>query len=214
MLKRILLADDHVLMLEGLARRLAEEFEIVGTATNGLLAVELAEKLRPDAVVLDVGMPEMNGIETARRISRSLPAAKIVFVTQQLDPAYVRAAFQAGASGYVAKQSATTELLRAMHLVLSNHYYVTPHAGSEAAEYTRLHPGVNPAEMFGAALTPRQREILQLVAEGKTGKEISALLHISPKTVEYHRNCIMDHLGVRTTAELTRYAVSHGIVTP
>ena len=214
MLKRILMVDDHVLMLEGLARLLAGEFEIVGTATNGLAAIELAEKLGPDVVILDVGMPEMNGIEAARRISRALPAARIVFVTQQLDPAYLRAAFQAGASAYVAKQSASTELLRAIHLALNGHYYVTPHAGSEAAEYTRLHPKINPSEMFGAALTPRQREILQLVAEGRTGKEISALLRISPKTVEYHRNSIMDHLGMRTTADLIRYAVSRGIVTP
>ncbi len=214
MLKRILLVDDHVLMLEGLARLLHDAFDIVGTATNGLEAIERAEKLRPEVVVLDVGMPEMNGIETARRISHALPAARIVFVTQRLDPAYLRAAFQAGASAYVAKQSATTELLRAIHLALNGHYYVTPHAGSEAAEYTRLHPGINPSEMFGASLTPRQREILQLVAEGRTGKEISALLRISPKTVEYHRNSIMDHLGMRTTADLIRYAVSRGIVTP
>ncbi len=212
MRKRVLLADDHSLMLEGLARLLADEFEVVGTATNGHKLLERAEDLRPDIVVLDVGMPELNGIETARRLNHSMPWVKIVFVTQQLDPAYLRAAFNAGAAAYVAKQSASTELIYAIHMALSSRYYVTPHAGTEAADFSRFNPSMNPSELFGGSLTPRQREVLQMVAEGKTTKEISAALGISPKTVEYHRNCLMNQLGVRTTAELTRYAVARGIV--
>jgi DNA-binding NarL/FixJ family response regulator len=213
MRKRVLLADDHVLMLEGLARLLADEFEIVGTAPNGRILLEKAQRLVPDVVVLDVGMPELNGIEAARRLTDLLPSVKIVFVTQQLDPAYLRAAFNAGAAAYVAKQSASTEVIQAIRMALNRRFYVTPHAGKGAVDYMRVQPGLNPSELFGGSLTPRQREVLQLVAEGKTSKEISAALHISPKTVEYHRNCLMDQLGVRSTAELTRYAVSRGIVT-
>jgi DNA-binding NarL/FixJ family response regulator len=213
MRKRIVLADDHSLMLEGLSRLLADEFEIVGSVTNGRALVEEAQRLVPDVVVVDIGMPELNGIEAARRLSHSLPSVKIVFVTQQLDPAYLRAAFNAGASAYVSKQSASTELIMAIRMALNHRFYVTPHTGGDVADYTRFHPHMNPSELFGGSLTPRQREVLQLVAEGKTSKEISADLGISSKTVEYHRNCIMDQLGVRSTAELTRYAVSRGIVT-
>ncbi len=212
MMKRILLADDHVLMLEGLARMLSSEFEIVGAVKNGRALLEEAERLHPEVVVLDVGMPELNGIEAARRLNKSHPEIKIVFVTQQLDPAYLHAAFSAGAKAYVAKQSAGKELIQAIHLALRNHYYVTPLAGEEASQMAQFDPRRNPAGMFGARLTPRQREVLQLVAEGKTTKQISALLNISPKTVEFHRNSLMEELGVRTTAELTRYAVSRGIV--
>lgn len=200
-------------MLEGLARLLASEFEIVGTANNGRTLLAEAERLRPDVIVIDIGMPELNGIEAARRLSKSLPSAKLVFVTQQLDPAYLHAAFSAGAKAYVAKQSAGKELVHAIHMALRDNYYVTPLAGQEAVQLAGLDPKRNPAGMFGARLTPRQREVLQLVAEGKTTKQISAVLHISPKTVEFHRNSLMEELGVRTTAELTRYALTRGIVT-
>lgn len=213
MLKRLLIADDHVLMLEGMARLLAGEFEIVGTVNNGRALLSEAERLRPDVIVIDIGMPEMNGIEAARRLSKSLPSARMVIVTQQLDPAYLHAAFSAGVKAYVAKQSAATELVQAIHMALRDNYYVTPLAGKEVAQMAGLDPKRNPAGMFGARLTPRQREVLQLVAEGKTTKQISAALNISPKTVEFHRNSLMDELGVRTTAELTRYAISRGIVT-
>ena len=212
MTKRLLLADDHGLMLEGLTRLLAGEFEIIGTAPDGRTLVNEAQRLLPDVVVLDIAMPELNGIEAARQLSKALPKCKIVFVTQQLDPAYVHAAFRAGAKAYVAKQSASRELVDAIRRALRDHYYVTPMVGEKAAELAELDPRRNPSELFGGSLTPRQREVLQLVAEGKTAKEISAALHISPKTVEFHRNSLMDELGVRTTAELTRYAVSRGIV--
>lgn len=211
-MKRLLLADDHALMLDGLTRLLAAEFDIVGTAANGRDLLTEAERLKPDVIVLDVGMPEMNGIEAARRLSKSLPSAKIVFITQQLDPAYLHAAFTAGAKAYVAKQSAAKELVHAIHTVLNGSFYVTPLAGQEAVDLASLDSHKNPAQMFGAALTPRQREVLQLVAEGKSSKQIAATLNISPKTVEFHRNSLMDELGVRTTAELTRYALARGII--
>lgn len=210
--KRLLLADDHALMLEGLLRLLSGEFEVVGTVTNGRAVLEEAKRLNPDVIVLDVSMPELNGIETARRLGTVLPSAKIVFVTQQLDPAYVHAAFAAGAMGYVAKQSAAKDLVEAIRLALNDRYYVTPLVNQEILTGSSLSPRKNPADMFGADLTPRQREVLQLVAEGKSTKEISAALNISVKTVEFHRNNLMDELGVRSIAELTRYALSRGIV--
>lgn len=212
MRNRILLCDDHALVLEGLTRLLSGEFDVIGTATDGRTLVSEAERLKPDVIVLDIGMPEMNGIEAARRLNHTVPSAKIVFITQQLDPAYVNAAFTAGARAYVAKQSASRELIQAIHYALDQLYYVTPLVGEEAARLAGLNPRHNPSEFFGSTLTPRQREVLQLVAEGKTSKEISVILRISPKTVEFHRNSLMDELGVRTTAELTRYAVSRGIV--
>jgi DNA-binding NarL/FixJ family response regulator len=213
MRKRLLLADDHVLMLEGLKHLLASEFEIVGVASNGRALVEDARLLNPDAIVLDVGMPELNGIEAARILSKILPSTKLIFVTQQLASSYLQAAFAAGAKAYVAKQSAASELLTAIQMAMRDRYYVTPLAGSEAARFAEMNPRQSPAELFAAKLTPRQREVLQLVAEGKSTKEISLALRISTKTVEFHRSCLMDELGVRTVAELTRYAVSQGIVT-
>lgn len=210
--RRLLIADDHVLMLEGLARLLSSEFEVVGAVKNGRELLAEAERLRPDLIVIDIGMPEMNGIEAARRLSKSAPSAKLVVVTQQIDPAYLHAAFSAGVRAYVAKQSAGRELLDAIHMVLRGNYYVTPLVGKEAAQRADLAPRRNPAGMFGSRLTPRQREVLQLVAEGKTTKQISVALKISPKTVEFHRNSLMVELGVHSTAELTRYAIARGIV--
>jgi DNA-binding NarL/FixJ family response regulator len=212
MLKRLLLADDHALMLDGLSRLLSNEFDIVGTVMDGRTLLTEAERLNPDVVVLDIGMPGLNGIEAARRLAKMLPSTRIVFVTQQLDSAYVHAAFTAGAKAYVSKQGAATELLRAIHIALQGRYYVSPLVGAEAAELASTDRRRNPAEFFGTRLTPRQREVLQLVAEGKSTKEISACLNISPKTVEFHRTGLMDELGLRTIAELTRYAVSRGIV--
>ena len=212
MAKRLLIVDDHALMLEGLSLLLSAEFEVVGTVTDGRTMLEQAERLRPDAVVLDIGVPGMNGIEAARRLIKLFPAVKIVILTQYLDPAYVHAAFIAGAKAYVAKQSASTELVEAVHCALQDRYYVSPHLGAEPARFIAQDPDRNPFELFGCTLTPRQREVLQLVAEGKTSKEVAELLKISLKTVEFHRNSVMDELGLRSTAELTRYALSRGII--
>jgi DNA-binding NarL/FixJ family response regulator len=210
--KRVLLADDHALMLDGLSRLLCNEFDIVGTVTDGRTLLTEAEHLNPDVILLDIGMPGLNGIEAARRLGKLVPDARIVIVTQQFAAAYVHAAFTAGAKAYVSKQSAATELVRAIHIALLDRYYVSPLVGAAAAELAAADRRRNPAEFFGGRLTPRQREVLQLVAEGKSTKEISAFLNISPKTVEFHRNSLMDELGLRTIAELTRYAVSRGIV--
>jgi DNA-binding NarL/FixJ family response regulator len=212
-MKRILVADDHVMVSEAICSILEKNYEVAGIAKDGRELVEKAFQLRPDVIVLDISMPELNGIEACRQLQALGCTAKVVFVTQQLGSEYVRAAFDAGAMGYVAKQSASSELLQAVRLALMGRYYVTPlvASGPDNEPAPKIQRS-NPAEMFGARLTGRQREVLQLVAEGKTTKEIAAALNISVKTVEFHRSCVMDQLGLRTTAELTRYALIHGVI--
>lgn len=213
-MKRILLADDHAMVLDGLRSLLERDYEIVGTVHDGRELVEKAPRLKPDVIVLDISMPELNGIEACRQLQAAGSTSKVVFVTQQLDPVYIRAAFDSGAKAYVAKQSASSELLQAIRLALLGRYYVTPLAAAKADHEGFPHiTRSNPSEMFGAHLTARQREVLQLLAEGKTSKEIGSTLNISVKTVEFHRGAVMDQLGLRTTAELTRYAFVHGIIT-
>ncbi len=208
---RLLIADDHPLILEGLRRMLEHEYEIVASAGDGRSLVQAAERLRPDVVVLDIAMPLLNGIDALRQIRRTLPHTRALVVTQQTGRQYVQTAFRAGASGYVIKQCAAGDLLTAVREVLKDRLYI-----SEPLK-RQFPPGVleerrDPAEIFECKLTPRQREVLQLVAEGKSVKEIAEVLKISPKTVEFHKSSIMDELGLRTTAELTRYALANGIV--
>lgn len=208
---RVLIADDHALVAEGLKGLLADEYEIVGISPDGRRLVRDAGLLRPDVIVLDIGMPALNGVEAALQLGKLVPKAKLVFVTQQIDVQYLRAAFRAGGVAYVAKQSATDELLTAIRQALAGMVYVTPLL-KDALPNVSLREIRQGSDIFAKELTPRQREVLQLVAEGKTVKEISAALHISPKTVEFHKNAIMNEIGLRTTADLTRYAVSRGLV--
>ena len=208
--RTVLIADDHALMAEGLAKLLSPEYDVVGTSSDGHNLVRDAERLRPDLICLDVGMPGLNGIQAAVKLHAALPRTKLVFVTQQIEMPYLRAAFQAGAAGYVAKQSAGSELLVALRRVSSGQSYITPLLSQHGHDPRDLM--ANPGRVFTDSLTSRQREVLQLIAEGKTVKEMSARLHISPKTVEFHKGGLMDELGLRTTAELTRYAIAHQIV--
>ena len=211
MRKRLLIADDHELMLAGVSQMLASEFDIVGVASDGRMLLGEAKRLSPDVIVLDIGMPGLNGIEATRQIMQVLPLSRIVILTQQLSGNHVQAAFRAGARGYVAKQAAATELLEAVRTVLLNRYYVTSLAIPREDALSRA-LDTNPAECFGDALTPRQREVLELVAQGKSTKEIAVAMNISVKTVDFHKGLLMDELGLRTTAELTRYAIIHGMV--
>ena len=208
---RILLADDHVLVAEGLRKLLEVEYELVGVVQDGREVVLCAARMQPELVLLDITMPLLNGIEAAQQMQREVPSAKVVFLTQQTDRHVVQAAFHAGAAGYVLKQSASAELLAAIREVLQGRYYVTPFLLVGIPEGL-FQPHQNPAELFGTALTSRQREVLQLVAGGKSAKEIALALHISARTVEFHKAGIMDELGLRTTAELTRYAIETGLV--
>lgn len=208
---RVLIADDHALVAEGIARIISPLYEVVGIVPNGRVLLDETPRLKPDLVCLDISMPEMNGIQAAVKLTEKFPRLKIIFVTQQLDLSYVRAAFRAGASGYVCKQSASNEILTAIQRVLQGGTFTTP----LLAEELRISPEVltrDPRNVFEDPLTDRQRQVLQLVAEGRTIKEMSESLSISTKTVEFHKNTLMNELGLRTTAELTRYAVSHHIV--
>jgi DNA-binding NarL/FixJ family response regulator len=207
----LILADDHVVVRDGLVRLLESDFQVVAAVGDGRALSEAAGRLRPDLVVFDIGMPLLNGVEAASQIRVVAPQAKIVFLTQFSGKDYVQAAFRLGASAYVLKNSAASELVTALREALAGRYYVSADLRTNLPEDV-FNPNANPAELFGGGLTPRQREVLQLVAEGKTAKEIAGILKISTKTVEFHKSAIMDALGLRTTAELTRYAIEHGLV--
>jgi DNA-binding NarL/FixJ family response regulator len=207
---RLLLADDHELFLDGLRKLLEADFELVGAVGDGRAAVAAFEELRPELLLLDIGLPLLNGIEAARHIRRNTPDAAILFVTMQTDRIYVEEAFRAGGTGYVLKQAAARELKEAIRIVLGGRFYVSPMIAAKVGTLP-FDSGKTPTDLFGGQLTPRQREVLQLVAEGKSMKEIAQILKISVRTVEFHKNGIMQELGCRTTAELTRYALGHGI---
>jgi DNA-binding NarL/FixJ family response regulator len=204
---RVLIAEDHTLMAEGLRKLLECEFESVQTVANGRQLLDIVAAWKPDIVLLDIGMPLLNGIEATRRLSKISPSTKVVMVTAHNEPQYVVEAFRAGATGFVLKRCALSELVNAIRQVLDGHTYVTPLVAERAVEAARV--TVKP----GPALTSRQREVLQLVAEGCTAKEIANVLKLSVKTAVFHKMAIMDKLGLRTTAELTRYALEQGIAT-
>ncbi len=209
---RILLADDHTLVLEGIHKILQDEFDVIGMVEDGRALVEAAQRLDPDVIVLDISMPMLNGLEAARQIKKLMPTSKLIFLTMHGDPTYATEAFQAGASGYLLKRSAASELTHAIHAVLKNQYYVTPIIAKDLlSPLVQISPQSPPK---GVTLTPRQREVLQLVAEGKSTKEIATVLNISVKTVEFHKSHIMKELDLHTTAELTKYAMAHGLVSP
>lgn len=206
----MLLADDHELLLDGLRKLLDPEFELIGTAADGRAAVASYEQLRPDAILLDIGLPMLNGIEAARQIKRAFPDARVIFMTMQTDRIYVDEAFRAGASGYVVKQAAAVELIDAIKTVLHGRHFVSSRVTTPVSAAALDAPGAAPPR-FGGRLTPRQREVLQLVAEGKSMKEIARILDISVRTVEFHKNGLIQQLGLRTVAELTRYALDQKI---
>ncbi|MDX1410901.1 MAG: response regulator transcription factor [Nitrospirales bacterium] len=206
---KILLADDHPMVLEGVARILEEHFDIVGKVEDGRTLIEAAKEMKPDVVVLDISMPLLNGFEAARQLRKLIPDSKLIFLTMHTDATYANEAFEAGASGYLLKRSAASELTKAIRTVTSGKMYLTPLLQPEDLPPLRNGSG-KPAPKL-KQLTPRQREILQLIGEGKSTKEIASFLSISVKTVEFHKSNIMDTLALHTTAQLTRYAVAHGL---
>jgi len=207
----VLLADDHALVVEGLRQLLEPEFELVGTVEDGRALLAAAVRLKPDVILIDISMPGLNGIDAARQLRQLVPASKLIVLTMHGDSTYVEEAFQAGATGYLVKRCAARELVQAIRTVLAGHLYLTPLVYVDALVRGRAE-GKGPGHR--GRLTRRQREVLQLVAEGRTVKEIAAALAVSVKTVEYHKACLMERLNLRTTAELTRYAVAHGLVGP
>lgn len=206
---RVLLADDHRLVLEGFKKILEAHCEMVGTVEDGRALLDAATRLKPALVLVDISMPLLNGIDATRALKALLPDVKVIVVTMHADPAYLNESFKAGASGYLLKRSAGSELIQAVDSVLNGNFYVTPLLTKELVNAALT--GSSPPSTRQTALTPRQREVLQLVAEGKTIKEIAQLLNISPKTVEFHKTQIMNQLDLRTTAELTKYAMTHGL---
>ena len=190
---RLLIADDHRLLVEGYRKLLETEFDVVGEVEDGRALLELAPQLQPDVILLDVSMPLLNGIEAARRLKPLLPDTKLLFVSMHADSQYVAEAFRAGGSGYLLKSCASSELVSAIHQVLQGRQYVTPAISTgELAQTAEVRPGA-----ILPQLSPRQREVLQLVTEGQTAKEIAGRLRISVKTVEFHKTRIMRALRVR-----------------
>lgn len=202
---RIIAADDHRIVVEGLRGLLEPEFELVAIVGDGRALMEEHDRLRPDLIVADVGMPHLNGIQAMRKLREAGSSARFVFLTMHPDPEYAAEALASGASGYVLKHSAPEELVTAVREALAGRTYITPRI---AGEVIKTMQGGAPS----ARLTSRQAEVLQLLAEGRSAKEVAAALDLSPRTVESHKYAIMEALGVKTSAELVREAVKRGLV--
>jgi DNA-binding NarL/FixJ family response regulator len=204
---RVLLADDHRLVADALKSLLEQEFELVAVVEDGRQLVETARRLRPDVIVADITMPHLNGIDALVQLRNDNPAVRVVFLTMHKDAAYARRALDAGACGYVLKHSAQAELFLAVRAALDGKTYITPTLAGEIFHDLKISP-TDPV----AALTPRQREIVQLLAEGCSAKEIGSRLDISPRTVEFHKYQLMDSLKLQSSAELIHFAIKNGIV--
>ena len=207
---RVLLADDHRLVAEALKSLLASEFELLGVVEDGRALVAAAKQLHPDVIVADITMPHLNGLDALLQLRKDNPNVKVVFLTMHKDVAYARRALESGASGFVLKHSAPAELLDAIRAALGGKTYLTPALAGEVLQAMKRAPQT--ANDPVASLTPRQREILQLFAEGRSAKEIGAALGISARTVEFHKYQMMDSLGLHANAELVHFAIKHGIV--
>jgi DNA-binding NarL/FixJ family response regulator len=204
---RVLIADDHRLLREAFVKLLEPDCDVVGAVTDGRALLEAAAKLRPDVVVVDIAMPLLNGLDAARQLKRSMPAVKVVFLTVSEDPALAAEAFRAGGSAFLLKNSAASELLQAIQDVMQGRSYVTPLATREMVDDLLRQPASAKGE-----LSSRQREVLQLLAEGRTMKEIAAILKITPRTVAFHKYSMMQELGIKSSAELVRFAIKQRIV--
>ena len=203
----VILADDHTLVLEGFRRLLETHCELLAAVGDGQALLQAVARHRPDIVILDISMPVMNGIEAARALKSKYPGLKLVFVTMHADPAYIRAAFQAGASGYILKQSLGDELAQALHTVLQGQTYVTPLIAKDVVD------GIlrsDPRPLI--ELTARQQEVLQFIVDGLSAKDIAAKLSISHRTVEFHKAQLMQQLDLHSTVELIKFALTNGLV--
>lgn len=206
---RILLADDHALVRQGFRMILEAQpdMQIVGQAGNGREAVDLAAKLRPDVVVMDVAMPELNGIEATRRITESSPRTRILALSMHRDSVYVREVLRAGARGYLLKDSGDADLVAAVRAIAKGEGYLSPSVSESVLSDYRRHV-TDPLDL----LSSREREVLQMIAEGKTNKEIATSLNLSVYTVEAHRGRVMEKLNLHSTSELVRFALRSGLI--
>ncbi len=205
---RVLLADDHTLLLGAFEKLLAPECDIVGHVSDGRALVAAADTLKPDVIVLDIAMPLMNGLEAARHVKQRLRNVKLVFVTMHEDADLAAEAFRSGASAYLLKRSAASALMTAIREVMKGRSYVTPLV-TEGLVGSLMHVGDHKPSH---ELTARQREVLQLLAEGHSMKEVAAMLNVTPRTIAFHKYTMMEALNVKSTAELIQYAVKHHIV--
>jgi DNA-binding NarL/FixJ family response regulator len=206
---RVILADDHNLVLDALKKLLEPEFEVVGTFADGLSLVEAVAQLKPDVVVLDIGMPTMNGLSAGQRIKQLLPTVKLIYLTMNQDSDMAAEAFRLGANGYLLKNSAGSELIEAIRLVVRGGSYITPLmtqdvVGSFVTHFKNLKSTNH--------LTLRQKEVLQLLAEGRSMKEAAFVLNVSPRTVAFHKYTMMEHLHIKSSAELIHYAMSNQLL--
>ena len=206
---RVVVADDHRLLREAFVKLLEGECDVVGAVTDGRALLEEAPTLRPDVVVLDIAMPLLNGLDAARQLKRTMPSVKVVFLTVSEDPELAAEAFRAGGSAFLLKTSAASELLQAIADVMQGRSYVTPLATRDMVDNLLRRP----ESASGAReLSSRQREVLQLLAEGRTMKEIASILNITARTVAFHKYRMMEDLGIKSTAELVQYAIKTRIV--
>jgi two-component system response regulator NreC len=207
---RIVLADDHVLVRQGLKSLLEREgFQVVAEASDGQEALAHVESLQPDIAVMDISMPTLNGLSAAQKMSRASPKTKTILLTQHDESQYIREALEAGVKGYVLKNQVASDLLLAIRQVSRGQVYLSPGVSSAVVEAYQAK-----SERSENPLTPRERQVLQLIAEGKSTKDVASLLGISVKTAESHRTRLMQKLDIHETASLVRYAVRHGIVQP
>ncbi len=214
---RILIADDHLLVAEGIHKLLESEVDVVGIHSDGRSLVRAVSETHPDLIIIDISLPLLNGLDAARQIKQLDAKAKILMLTMHADQVFVVEAFRVGVAGYVLKQSLSNELQHAVKEVLKGNTYISPSVAQGVVEYLNRPAQVKEGEAegneFDHTLSPRQREVLQLVAEGRSTKEIAAILNVSTKTVEFHRTRIMKELGLKTRPELTKYAIANGIIT-
>jgi len=208
---RVIIADDHNIVREGLRSLLnTGDIEVIAEASDGRAAVDLTRDLAPDVVIMDIAMPQLNGIDAIKRIKANNPDVRVVVLSMHSDRRFVFEAFKAGASGYLLKECALDELIRAIGIVMQDQIYVGPRIATGVIEEYLNHPGEElPSQVTN--LTSREREVLQLLVEGMTAKSIATSLNVSTKTVETHRTRVMDKLNIHSIAELTKYAVREGI---
>jgi len=207
---RVMLADDHRMFAEGLRTSLGEEFELVDIVADGVAMLEAAQRLRPDVIVADITMPRLNGIDALAQLRAVLPDVRVVFLTMHHDAAYARRALAGGAMGFVLKHSAVQELVLALRSALAGRIFVAPLLGVDVLAGDQTNPARR-TDPFGA-LTPRQREVLQLLADGKSVKQVASSLSISTRTVEFHKYTMMEAVGAKGMADLVRIAIRHGLV--
>jgi DNA-binding NarL/FixJ family response regulator len=205
---RVLLADDHALLLGAFEKLLTPECEVVGTVTDGRALIAAAQQFKPDVIVLDIAMPLLNGLDAGRQIKQMYPRVKLVFLTMNEDADLAAEAFRAGASAYLLKRSAASELLTAIREVMKGRSYVTPLV-TEGLVGSFMH---TTARKPAHELTPRQREVLQLIAEGHSMKQVAALLNVTPRTVAFHKYRMMEQLNIKSSAELIQFAIRNQIV--